>query len=123
MDKKTRVLDKIAQIEKLIDEIKRDLTSLGEEQQVLPRKKMGKEEVIPSQEELRNLYEQFYEYFLVNRREEIIKAIEKKTKKFLASFCKANNLPIDGSKASKKKISEEVINWLSQRKAITKEVR
>jgi hypothetical protein len=72
---------------------------------------------------MKKLYERLYEDFLQGKRDEIIKAIEQKSKKFLSVFCKVNNLPIDGAKASKKKIAEEVLNWLSQRKAIAQEVR
>lgn len=123
MHRQAKMLDKIEQIEKLIHEIKNELSALSREEGISPKKRKTKDEVIPSQEELKKLYEHFYNDFVENRGDEIRRSIEQKTKRVLAAFCRANNLPIDGSKASKKEIYEEVINWLAQRKAITKEVR
>ena len=123
MDRTQRISDRIEKISKLLEEIKEDLTLIEEESKDNPLRKPSRTEVIPGDEEMKNLYERFYEDFVQNRRDDISKAIETKSKKFLAVFCKVNNLPINGAKASKKRITEEVLNWLSQRKAITGEVR
>jgi hypothetical protein len=123
MDMTKRILERVEKISKLLEEVKEDLASIEEESKRKPPRRTSRTEVIPGDEEMKNLYELFYEDFVQNRRDEIAKAIEQKSKKFLAVFCKVNNLPIDGAKASKKRITEEVLNWLSQRKAITSEVR
>lgn len=125
MDRTKRISERIEKISKLLEEIKEDLALIDEESKRKPPagRKPSRTEIIPSDEEMKNLYERFYEDFVQNRRDEITKSIEQKSKKFLAVFCKANNLPIDGAKASKKRITEEVLNWLSQRKAIAAEVR
>jgi len=123
MDKKRRISERIEKISKLLEEIKEDLALIGETSVHKAPRKPSRTEVIPGDEEMKRLYERFYEDFLQGKRDEIIKAIDQKSKKFLSVFCKVNNLPIDGAKASKKKIAEEVLNWLSQRKAITGDLR
>jgi hypothetical protein len=123
MDKKTRIVENIEKISKLLEEIKEDLVSISETSIQKALRKRSGTEGIPSDDDMKKLHDRFYEDFLLGKQEQIIKGIDQKSKKFLAAFCKANNLPIDGAKASKKKIAEELLNWLSQRKAITSEVR
>ena len=65
-------------------------------------------------------YERLYVDFLSGDVEAVINYIESKDKDFLTYFCKENNLSINSSRASKKKISAEVVKWMSRRKAITK---
>jgi hypothetical protein len=123
MDRTKRISERIEKISRLLEEIKEDLSLIGEESKRTSPRKDSRTEVIPGDDEMKQIYERFYEDFVQNRRDEISKAIEQKSKKFLAVFCKVNHLPIDGAKASKKRINEEVLNWLSQRKAIAGEVR
>lgn len=118
-----KIENKISKIENLLNELKQDLDIIRIKVEKKSEKKHPKSEVMPNVEELKALYDELYDLFMHGKHDEIMIALNQKSKKFLTAFCRANNLPIDSSKSSKKKIAEEVINWLSQRMAITKEVR
>ncbi|PIX19153.1 MAG: hypothetical protein COZ70_10405 [Deltaproteobacteria bacterium CG_4_8_14_3_um_filter_51_11] len=118
----TRIIKKLEQIEDLISEVKSELSvyETGSTKKSTTRDKTS--EMVPSQEELKDLYEVFYKKFEETKGEEIRTAIEEKSRKFVLAFCKANKIPIEASKSSKKLIADEVIKWLSQRRAITKDI-
>lgn len=122
MNSLNRIKAKIKQIEKLLAQIKDELEILGKESQPRP-KKINAEEPLPSEEFLRTEYEKLYEEFIVKNSKSVISEfIKGKNKRFLKAFCKANNLPLDTTKISKEKIAEEIMQWMVQRKAITKKV-
>lgn len=121
INKINRIKDKIDKIVNFLNELKKELELFESEIKNRDTKK-NKTELSFDKKELKNLYERLYSLFQENKREEIINIIESKTKKYLKAFCSVNNLPIDPSKVSKKRIAEEVLSWLSQRKEITKEI-
>jgi hypothetical protein len=130
---------KIKEIEKLLAEVKDKLKKLPKED--LPRQESWTTENTPvsrekskaelkneipisesllSESALRNEYERLYGQFTSRKFEPVRDFIRGKSKNYLKSFCKANNLPIDAAKASKDKIAEEVMQWMARRNAITK---
>ena len=120
MRKLNRVETNIARIEKLIAEIKKDLLDIRTDSQKIKKAKKKSKEIIPPDPDLKANFEKLYHYFMQSKYDDIDEFIKDKSKKYLTAFCKAINLPISASNASKKVISEEVLNWLSQRRAITK---
>jgi len=120
MNRVNLIRSKIEQIEKLLIEVKNELEILGKESQFQP-KKLQTEESLPSEQELKAEYEKLYEEFITKNSKDIITEFVKgKNKIYLKAFCKANNLPLDTTKVSKERIADEVIQWMVQRKAITK---
>lgn len=113
---------KIEKIEKLLSELKEELSLLASKEGELPApaKKGAKEPSVP-EPELQAEFEKLYQAFEEKNLKEIETFINAKTKVYLKAFCKANSLPVD-AKASKAKIYEEVLKWLAQRKAITKQM-
>lgn len=112
-------IGKIAQIEKLVAEVKADLRGLGKET-AAPLLPTGEQHVSPSNEELQASYEKLYQEFLANHADAIRSFIKGKSKKYLKDFCRANSLSLDTTKVSKDRIASEVVQWMAQRKAITK---
>lgn len=111
---------KISSIQKLLDELARDLETLAPEQNY--EKKVVKQslESIPEDEDLRTEFDSLYEAFR-EKNIALIKAnFESRSKAYLNAFCRANSLPLESSKVSKKVIAEEIIKWMAQREAITK---
>jgi hypothetical protein len=114
-----RIKGKIEQIEKLLAEVKKELEIVSKGSQLQP-KKLGTEEHLPSEEELKTEYEKLYEEFVTKNSKDIITTfIKGKSRVYLKAFCRANNLPLDASKVSKEKIAATVLQWMKQRKAIT----
>lgn len=110
---------KVAEIEKLLVEIKAGLEGLPNESVPGPKRTRLKEEV-PSDDQLRTQYGALYEKFMAQDSATVRRFLEEKSKTYLRAFCKANNLPVDTTKASKIAIGEEVLKWMAQSKAITR---
>jgi hypothetical protein len=116
-----RIKARIEQIERLLFEIMEELEKIGRGSQSKTVKKDVRANV-PNEEELRSEYEKLYEKFIENgMSEEVIEEFVKgKNKDYLKVFCKVNKLPIDTSKVSKKRVTDEIIKWMKQRVLITK---
>jgi hypothetical protein len=109
---------KIGTIENLLQQIKSELDVISIEKP--PQKKTVLKEEDLSDELLKERYEKLYEKFTSGLNPEIADFIKSKSKKYLSSFCRANNVPVDANKKSKEFILNEVLQWFAQRKAITK---
>lgn len=70
--------------------------------------------------DLKSKYEVLYEEFVSGKIDEIRDFLKGKDKIFLMEFCRANDLPVDAARVSKNTIVEEVMYWMSRRKAISK---
>lgn len=114
---------KIEQVESILAEIKIDLESLSKEQEGKPAKQQRTTETVPTNEELRAEYEQLYQEFIASNSRTVENFVKSKSKAYLKAFCKANNLPIDTTKASKDKIADVIVQWMAQRKAITQKAK
>jgi hypothetical protein len=114
-----RIRTKIEGIEKLLTEVKIELEVMSKETKP-HQQKSTKNEPLPSMEDLRSEHEKLYEEFLARNFKAIEEFIKGKSKYYLKAFCKANNLPLDTTKVSKDGIAKEIIQWMAQRKAITK---
>ena len=119
MSRIDRVKTKIQQIEKLMAEVKGEIEAIAKETQSQP-KKVHAEELLPSEEQLREEYGRLYEEFMVRNFKAIEEFIKNKSKTYLKVFCRANNLPLDATKVSKVGIVDEVMKWMAQREVITK---
>jgi len=115
-----RIKAKIERIERLLTEVKDELEILSKESQ-FPPKKVRAEQPLLSEEELQSEYEKLYKEFIAKTSKDVItEFIRGKSKVYLKAFCKANNLPLDATKVSKERVADEVMQWLVQRKVITK---
>ena len=116
-----RIKSKVEQIERLVSELKQELENLAQEK---PREavKIRKKEIIPPDEELKLEHEKLFSDFMNQDHKKINEFVTGKSKNYLKSFCKVNNLPLDTTKLSKEKISAEVIQWMAQRKAISQKI-
>lgn len=112
---------KIEQMESLLSAIKSELELCINEDKI-KSKTMATEKILPSEEELQADYEKLYKLFISENYKAVEAFIKGKSKIYLKAFCKANNLPLDTTKVSKDRIANEVIQWLAQRKAITKKI-
>jgi hypothetical protein len=70
--------------------------------------------------DLKAKYEELYEEFALGKIDTIRDYIMGRDKIFLKEFCRANNLPVDPARVSKNIIVEQVMLWMSRRKAISK---
>jgi hypothetical protein len=70
--------------------------------------------------DLKAEYEELYEGFVSGKIDTIRDYIMGRDKVFLKEFCRVNNLPIDAARASKNIILDQVMLWMSRRKAISK---
>lgn len=72
--------------------------------------------------DLKSKYEELYEEFVSGKIDTIREFIKGRDKIFLQEFCRANNLPVDAARVSKNIIVEELMLWMSRRKAILKKL-
>lgn len=119
MKKIDRVKAKIKQIERLLSEVKGELESFSEAEQTSSKKATSSSAPVPSEKELQHEFEKLYEEFKMKNLEAIKVFIKGKDKNYLKMFCRANSLPLDTTKISKDAITEEVMQWMAQRDAIT----
>lgn len=120
MNRLENIKKKIEQVEKLLAEIKGEVEALSKENESRQTKTRQPEEVLPSDEELCREYDRLYQAFIsLNSEAAVEEFIKSKSKTYLKSFCRANNLPVDITKVSKAGIVNVVLQWMAQRKAIT----
>lgn len=119
MNKLESITRKIEQVEELLAQIKGELEALSKERESTTTKSQTAEETLPPDNDLRSEYDRLYREFLSSNPRAVEEFINGKSKAYLKAFCKANNLPVDVTKASKAKIVETVLQWMAQRKAIT----
>lgn len=123
------IMAKIEQMENLLAEVKSELETLKKEKEDLIQsgearksRKLYRVEPLPAEEELRAEYERLYDEFKNKNFNAIEEFVKGKSKRYLKTFCKANNLPVDTTKVSKDGIAKEVLQWFAQRNAITRKV-
>jgi len=120
MDKIERIQTKIEKIKILFVEVMNELNELKQEAEEDRSKKMPKDNVsLPTEEECRMEYDRLFQEYLSGNPQAVKKFVAEKPKNYLKIFSKANNLSVDAQKASKERITKEIIQWLAQRKAIT----
>jgi len=112
-----RIKAKVGKIEEILSDVKHELARMSNADS--PRPKVRTMEILPSEDELQSEYERLYQQFLNREFDRIRDFARTKTKRYLAAFCNANDLPLNASKLSKDRIAEELLQWLAQRKAIT----
>ena len=122
MSKLDKIITKIEKVEKLLSEIKKEVEEydLNEKNISKSKGRTAKSETIHSSEELIKEYNNLYEAFLSGDSRKVSTFVKSKTIKYLKEFCKANNISIVSGRQSKQKISDELIRWFQQRKAISK---
>ena len=64
-------------------------------------------------------YEMLYQKFVAGQTETIGSFVMSKTRPYLLSFCKANNIPTEKSGSSKERVKASILQWLAQKKAIS----
>lgn len=115
-----KIFSKIEKIEKLLTEVKEELRLLSSEY-VSEKKESKKEERNWDNKSLQSEFDNLYQKYINNNDSTIINDfVNEKDVAYLKDFCKANNISLDSKKTSKDKISEEILKWFSQRKAISK---
>lgn len=114
---------KIAAIESALSELKSQLDALEQEKHASPTKPSRPKAQLPSQNELKEFYDTLYAKFVAGNSKEPYDLLKTRSVAYLAAFCKVNQLPIDIKKVSKEEAISSIIQWLAQRKAITKEAR
>jgi hypothetical protein len=110
---------KLEQVEKLLIELKGEVEALRKENESGKTRSRQPEEELPSDDELRTEYERLYQDFISTNPRVIEEFITSKSKTYLKAFCRANNLAVDVTRASKARIADVVRQWMAQRKAIT----
>lgn len=104
----------------LLTDVKNELETLCKESPTQPKKRRV-EEPLPSEEHLRVEYQRLYETFTATNSSQAVEGFVKgKKKTYLNAFCKANSLPVNVTKVSKNGIIDLIMQWMAQRKAITK---
>lgn len=114
------IINKINQIEQLLKEIKVDLKRANEKMESSKRNTIDTS--LPSNDEMIAMNEELFKLLLEENLDEIERQVKSKTKVFLGKFCKANDIYIDMHKDSKESIFKEIVQWLNQRKQISKEI-
>jgi hypothetical protein len=118
MNQIERIQVKIRQIEQLCAEVIEELDTLDKKPDSHLRKPTGKEVVLPTEAECLADFDRMYSSFLSGNSQIVREFVQEKSGEYLRVFCKANNLPIDTKKTPKKRIADEILQWLAQRKAI-----
>lgn len=115
-----KLIAKIEKIEKLLNEVKDELKLITPELN-LEKKEVKKEERIWDHNSLQSEFDNLYQKYIVQNDSSIINVfVNDKDVLYLKDFCKANNISLDSKKVSKDKISNEILKWFTQRKAISK---
>lgn len=115
-----KLIAKIEKIEKLLNEVKDELKLITPELN-LEKKEVKKEERIWDHNSLQSEFDNLYQKYIVQNDSSIIDVfVNDKDVLYLKDFCKANNISLDSKKVSKDKISNEILKWFTQRKAISK---
>lgn len=123
MKRITNIKKKIAAIESALSELKSELAQLENEVDQQQPKSSQSKPVPPSQDELKNFYNELYSKFLGGNTKETEELLKAKSVAYLGAFCRVNDLPIDIKKVSKEEVISSIIQWLAQRKAITQKAR
>jgi len=114
MDKIQTILQTIESIEEKILELKEQVGALDK-----PKKAKRPNICLPDDSGLKTEYELLYRKFLEAKSDVVADFISSHSNTYLTAFFKSNSLPIDLKRVSKKGATEQMRNWLSQRKAIT----
>lgn len=114
MTKIESILRKIDIVQTTLKELKREVTSLQKKGKDKPDK-TG----LPDETTLKAEYETLFRGFLEAKTDVVGEFIASRGKPYLIAFFRANSLPIDLKRLSKKAAISELRNWLAQRKAIT----
>jgi hypothetical protein len=115
-----RIRAKVEKIEALCVEVKAELEELSRESEANQAKKSTKEEsTLPTENECRKEFDRLYDEYLAGNPKAVEEFVAEKPKDYLKVFCKVNNLSVDTKKASKERVTSEILQWLAQRKAIT----
>ncbi|MBD3342817.1 MAG: hypothetical protein GF353_27210 [Candidatus Lokiarchaeota archaeon] len=122
MTKIEKIKSKIQRIENLIDDLKKDIVQLEQDTKETEKNKtkIKKTEEIPNSKILKEVYDDLYKSFMNHDSKVVDEFIKSKNMEYLNAFCKSNNIILDSKQRSKAKISEEIIKYFIQRKAITK---
>jgi len=120
MKSNNKIIRKIEKIEKLLNEVKEEINFITSEQK--PVKEKTKKEVRNwDHNSLQSEFDKLYqEYTDKNDSSLINNFVNEKSVIYLKDFCKANNISLDSKNGSKDKISNEILKWFTQRKAISK---
>jgi DNA repair exonuclease SbcCD ATPase subunit len=121
-DRLSNIKAKLSKIEELIREIRNDLDDLGKEPTRSEIRKQPKQ-LPPDEGELRDAMEKLYQEFISGDHHQVQSFLSAQSKSYLAAFCKANSLSIDTTRQSKDQVVEQVMQWLAQRRAISKPIK
>ncbi len=113
MKKMNSILEKIKSFEAIVGELKAEIISL-----MRARNRKSDKVKVPDEALLKAEFEALYNEFLKAKVDGVESFVASKSKQYLIAFCRANSLPIDPKRESKKSVAERLRNWLSQRKAI-----
>ena len=114
MNKIQTIFRTIESIEEKLGELKEQVGALD-----IPKKTKRPNLCLPDDSEFKTEYETLYLKFLEAKTDVVAEFIDSHSNTYLAAFFKSNSLPIDLKRVSKKGATEQMRNWLSQRKAVT----
>jgi len=114
-------MNKIQVILQTIELIEKKLRGLKEQVGALDKPKKTKTHGprFPDDSELKTEYEALYRGFLECKTDVVAEFVSSHNRAYLTAFYRANSLPIDLKRVSKEAATEQMRNWLSQRKAVT----
>lgn len=113
---------KLAAMEKLVGEIRKELEKLEDVSPQNRRETRASPAPVPLETDLQAEYERLFERVLVEGLGPIQEFVNAKSKAYLKFFCRANNLGVDTTKASKAAIVEALSKRMAESRAIRQKV-
>jgi len=122
MSKLERITKNLAKIEELLASIHKDIQDLGVEDLVTETAKGPKKLSDKEIEALKEEYQRLYDAYLVGNITSVEEFVNKNTKDYLMAFLAVNNLMLSRGN-TKKEILNDILKWMSQIKAINRNIK
>jgi L-arabinose isomerase len=122
MSKLERITKNLAKIEELLASIHKDIQDLGVEDLVTETAKGPKKLSDKEIEALKEEYQRLYDAYLVGNITSVEEFVNKNTKDYLMAFLAVNNLMLSKGN-TKKEILNDILKWMSQIKAINRNIK
>ena len=120
---------KMREVTSLLSEVKTRLKELGKERKETQYQPEALKPIVRNEKirikdsrpvDFKEAYEELYNAFITRDFDGVRDFIKSKDRPYLKELCKANSLSVDGGRASRDKVIEEVFRLMAQRRAVTK---
>jgi hypothetical protein len=107
---------KIAEIERVIAEIKKELSVLAAEEEITDQSGL----YTPEPEVLREEWKRLYESYVSEGPQVVERFANARSERFLVSFCQANNVALGDGQPTKQRVAIRIVQAMSERIALAR---